>query len=148
MMMGLIALVVATCRTVYCWMFLFWSVIAIYVAYSDIQHSAQTHSVDRSVIFSSTIMAAYSLVLGIAWWMVFRGKAALKRWAIGANLIFILNYLPALVIGNWHGVLEAELEWWPVIFVGVLGIIVFSIPYHGLRKKAAGDRDLDDSPSH
>jgi hypothetical protein len=144
MMMGLITLVVALCRTVYCWMFLFWSVIAIHVAYTDIQHSAQIHSVDKVVIFSSTVMAAYSIVLGLAWWMIVRSKPASKQWAIAANLVFILNFVPALVSGNWRGVWEAERQWWPVILVGVFGIIIFSIPYRGWRSKEPGCPGLVD----
>ncbi len=124
---------VAICRTIYCWMFLYWSVTATYVAYTNIHFSARTHSINKGVIFSSTVMALYSLILGIAWWEIFRGKPALKQWATAANLVFIFTYLPELAFGNWQAVLRDELNWWPVMLIGIFGIFIFSIPYHGWR---------------
>jgi hypothetical protein len=87
-------------------------------------------------IYSYMIIAIYSIVFGIAWWMIFRGKPALKQWAIAANLIIIFTYVPALISWNWRGVLKDELQWWPAILLGIFGIIIFSIPYHGRRHKS------------
>ncbi|HEU5350669.1 MAG TPA: hypothetical protein VFU55_03670 [Terracidiphilus sp.] len=78
-------------------------------------------------------MSVYSIVWGIAWWMILRGKSASKQWAIAANAVIIFNDVPAIVGGHWRAVWEAELGWWPFILFGIFGIIVYSIPYHGWR---------------
>jgi hypothetical protein len=96
---------------------------------------ARSHVVERGDIYTNAVCAIYSIIWGIAWWMIFKGKAVLKRWAIAANLIFIFIYLPALISWNWPGVLKAELELWPFVLIGIFGIIVFCIPYHGWRHK-------------
>lgn len=127
-------LLLAMCRTVYCWMFLVWSLSMIHVVYTNIRSLARTHLLDRGDTVTNLTFAIYSIVLSIAWWMIFRGNPGLKRWAIGANAILILNYFP-VVFWNWRGFLKAELDWWPVILVGIFGIIIFSIPYHGWRHK-------------
>jgi len=129
------ALLLALCRTVYCWMFLFWSLFGIGYVYTRIQHYVQTHMIEKEAIFTDSIMVVYFIVLGMAWWMIFRGKPAEKKWAIAANLVLIFTFVPAIVTGNWRGVLKDELGWWPVIVIGTLGIIVFSVPYHGWRQK-------------
>jgi hypothetical protein len=129
-------LLLAICRTLYCWMFLCWSAALIYAFCSNIRSLVRTHSVERGDVITNVSFAVYSIVLAIAWWMILRGKPALKQWAIAANIVFIFNYLPALVTGNWRGVFEAEREWWPVILVGIIGIIIFSIPYKVWRYKA------------
>ena len=36
-------------------------------------------------------LAIYSVVWGIAWWMILRGKSELKRWAITANLALVFS---------------------------------------------------------
>ena len=144
LIMRIAVLLVAICRTVYCWMFLYWSVTALYVAYTNIQHPAYSPFTE-TWYYTYMIMGLYSIILGVAWWMIFRGKPASKRWAIAANLVFILNYVPGLLFGHWRDVLKAELEWWPVIaLVGIFGIIIFSIPYHGWRQGSArGGPGLD-----
>jgi hypothetical protein len=126
----------AICRNAYCWVFFALSISMTYVVCNDLRSLARTHLVDRGDIVSNITLSIYSIVLGIAWWMIFRGKPALKQWAIAANTILILNYVPALIFGNWRGVLKAELDWWPIIFMGIFGIIIFSIPYHGWRRIA------------
>lgn len=125
----------AICRTVYCWFFCFIFCIGIYAASTSILGAVRSHA-RWNVYYGHTIIAIYSVVWGMAWWMIFRGKSASKRWAIAANLILIFNYLPALATGTWRDVLKAELAWWPVISIGVFGIIIFSIPYHGWRHKS------------
>jgi len=126
-------LLLATCRSVYCWMFLFWSLGSVDMAFINIRRVVRTHFVDKGAIGTSTIFPIYSVVFGIAWWMIVRGKPASKRWAVAANLILIFFYLP-LVFWGWRGVLEDELNWWPVILMGIFGIIIFGIPYHGWRR--------------
>lgn len=114
---------------------LFFSCIGIYVACTNMLSMAQSH-VRWNDYYGYTIIAIYSIVCGIAWWMIFRDKPALKRWAIAANLTFIFSYLPALVTGSWRDVLKAERAWWPFILFGIFGIIIFSIPYHEWRHKS------------
>jgi len=120
---------------VYCWIFIVWSMALINAAYTSFQTSVRTHSVNELAIVSNTTFAVYSVVLGVAWWMIFRGRPALKQWAMAANAIIIFNYFP-VVFWNWRGFLRLELEWWPFILFGVFGIIIFSIPYHGWRRKS------------
>jgi len=133
-MVRLGVLLLAICRVVYCWMFLVWSLGSIYMVSINIRRVMRTHLIDKGAIGTSTIFPIYSVVFGIAWWMIVRGKPALKRWAIAANLILIFFYVPTLVAGDWRGVLRDELESWAVILIGIFGIIIFSIPYHGWRR--------------
>jgi hypothetical protein len=96
----------------------------------------QVHAVKKGVIIGSAITVAYALVFDIAWWMFVRRKPALKKWAIAANAICILIYFPpAIIYWNWRGFLAGELELWPVILIGVFGIIIFNIPYSGWRQE-------------
>lgn len=126
-------LLLAMCRTVYCWMFFFWSVGSLYMASAEVRRLAQTHFVDIGAIAVGTTFAIYTVVFGVAWWMVARGHRSLKRWAVAANLILIFFYIP-VTFWDWRGVLKDEVNWWPVILVGIFGMIIFSIPYHGLRR--------------
>ena len=124
------------CRTMYCWMFFILPPYMIHAVYTNVLRMERTHSVEKGDIVSNIAIASYAVVLGIAWWKIFRSKPASERWAIAANVTLIFIYLPGLLSGNWRGVLDAELEWWPVILVGIFGIIIFSIPYHGWRSKS------------
>jgi ABC-type phosphate transport system permease subunit len=105
---------------------------AAYVVCTNIRSLARTHLVESGDITSNTITGIYSIVWGMAWWKIFRNKPALKQWAFAANLIIVFIFLPA-VFWNWRAVLKQELQWWPSILFGVVGIIVFSFPYHGWR---------------
>jgi hypothetical protein len=98
---------------------------------------ARLHLVEKGDIPSNIICAIYSIILSIAWWMIFRGKPAIKQWAVAANLVLIFTYLvPALLYWNWQYFLKAEHDWWPVILIGIFGTIIFTIPYHGWRHKS------------
>jgi hypothetical protein len=132
--LGLVLL--ALCRTVYCWMFLVMSYFMFHTAYTNIQSALQTHVFERRTLLGGASMAVYAIVFDITWWMFVRGKPALKPWAIAANLICALIYLPgALFYWNWRGFLRAELDVWILVLIGILGIIIFSIPYQGWRRK-------------
>src|SRR5579871_4623158 len=127
------ALLVAVCRTAYCWIFFTISLSAIYVVATNIMHLARAHSVDKGDMISNLITAIYSIIWGLAWWMIFRGKSASKPWAIAANAVIIFNYLPVLPFEGWRNFLRDELAWWPFASFGIVGIIIFSIPYYGWR---------------
>jgi len=117
-------------------MFLITSFFIIHFVYANIRSMQQSY--ERGKIIGSMNMAAYAVVFVITWWMFVRGKPALKRWAIAANLICILVYLPAAVIyWNWRGFLRDELDLWAVVLIGIFGIIIFSIPYQGWRHKTS-----------
>jgi hypothetical protein len=131
----------AICRTAYCWLFLIWSLGSVYMVSINIRHLARTQLIDKGPIISSPTFAIYSVVFGMAWWMILRGKPELKRWAIAANLVLILFDFP-FVFWNWRAVLKFERDWWPEILIGIFGIIVFSIPYHGWKNRSAVDASL------
>lgn len=126
----------AICRTVYSCIFFLWTCSSIYVVCSNIRSLVRTHSIERGDIIGNATIATYSVVMGVAWWMIVRGRAASKQWAIAANLTFIFTWLPALLFGKWRAFLGAERNWWPFIVFGIFGIIIFSIPYHGWRHKS------------
>lgn len=130
-------LLLAICRTVYCWYFFLTLSSGIYLFYLVIQKSVRTHSVPEGVISGTTGVAIYSLVSGIAWWTIFRGKPASKHWAIAANLIIAFTWFPLLAFESWPALLKDELARWPAILFGIFGIIVFSLPYHGWRQHDA-----------
>ena len=80
--------------------------------------------------------ALYAAVFGVAWWMIFRGKAASNQWAIGANCLVVVPHLVFVPLGNWGAV------WWfknyepfPYMPFGILGILLFSLPYLRWRKQ-------------
>lgn len=128
-------LLLAICRTLYCWMFFIMSWFMIHTVYSNIRSMLQSHVNERGTIIGSVIMATYAIVFDITWWMFVRGKPALKQWAIAASLICILTYFPtAIVVWDFRGFLRAELHLWAVVSIGIFGIIIFSIPYHGWRR--------------
>jgi hypothetical protein len=129
-------LLLAICRVAYCWMFLIFSWPGPYVAYTNILRMERLHRVEIAGIYSNVLIAAYSIVLGITSWMIFIGKPASKRWAIAANLIIIFPFVPAIITGHWRGVLKSELQWWPAVLFGIFGIVIFCIPYRGLRLKS------------
>lgn len=128
-------LLLAFCRTVYCWIFFVLSALEMYVVCTNIRTLMLTHSITRGDILSNVSFATYSIVSGAAWWMILRGKPALKKWAIAASLVLVFVF-PALVNGNWRWVLKAELSVWPIILTGIFGTVVFSIPYRGWRNKS------------
>ncbi|HVC48319.1 MAG TPA: hypothetical protein VND90_13835 [Terracidiphilus sp.] len=130
---GFALLALAICRQVYCWTFLIGSYFGFRYVYRSIRGLMQSPLVDTGHIVSITSNAIYSVVWVIAWWMILRKKPAAKRWAIAANLILIFTYLPVLMFGNWRGFLKLELDWWQFILIGIFGIIIFSVPYHGWR---------------
>jgi hypothetical protein len=86
------------------------------------------HDNAKGDIFTTVVIASYSIVLAVAWWMIFRDKPRLQKWAIAANGIFVFMYLPVIFI-NWRAFLKAELEMWPIILFGILGMVLFCIPY-------------------
>jgi hypothetical protein len=113
--------------------------------YASTRCALQSQIAIKDIIMNCVIMV-YSIVFDITWWMFVRGKPALKQWAIAENLICIFIFSPtAVVYWNWRGFLRAELGWWPVILIGVFGIIIFSIPYRGWTGgPRAGGHGLDD----
>ena len=125
------SLLLAACRSIYCWMFLILSL----VGFDSIYHM---HSTFRAPLL---LLVAYYSVFGVAWWMIFRRKATLKQWAIVANSILIFFWWPPLLAWNWRLFLENERRWWPVILIGTFGIIIFSIPYDGWRHRTSVPAD-------
>jgi hypothetical protein len=118
-------------------MFFIMSYFIFHVAYENIRSMLQSHIAERGKIFGSVNMAAYALVFDVTWWLFVRGKPALKKWAIAANLICIFIYFPAAIFWwDWRGFLRGELDLWPVELIGIFGIIIFSIPYRGWRNKS------------
>jgi hypothetical protein len=129
---------IAVCRAVYCLMFFIMSFILFDAVRSNIGALLRSHPLRWAVVLTYIVMISYSAVFAVAGWKVFRGKHTLKRWAVAANLILILTYVPAIVLGDWRAVLRSELGWWPMILVGVFGILIFSLPYREELRKSVG----------
>jgi hypothetical protein len=90
--------------------------------------------------------APYAAVFGLASWMIFRGKSASNKWAIAANCLVVVPHLVFLPFGYWRAV------WWfkgaepfPYMPFGILGILLFSLPY--LRKRRLQPRTSAESPA-
>gem|GEM_PF-4772441 len=128
------AFLLAICRTVYCWLFFIWSLGSAYMFSITARRTMRTHSASSGDIGTYAFLTLYSVVFGIAWWMIVRGKPTLKGWAIAANLILIFFFLP-IVFWGWRNVLTLERGWGPEALIGVCGIVIFSIPYHGWRRR-------------
>jgi hypothetical protein len=127
--------ILAICRAGYCWMFFFFSLIAMYVVCANFAEIARSRNFQVGGIWSNLVNAAYSIILATAWWTILRRKPSSKKWAITANLVYVFTYVPGMIFGNWRGVLEAEFQWWPAILIGLLGIVIFSIPHDRWRSE-------------
>jgi hypothetical protein len=108
----------------------------LYTVCTNIREILQKHSVGKGDIVSNAILATYAVIFGIAWWMILRHRSALKGWAIAGNSVIVFVFVPILVLGGWRSFWEEERYWFPAIVVGLLGTIIFSIPYHGWRYKS------------
>ena len=128
-------LLLAACRTLYCWMFFLISLFGFHWVYTRVRDFTQTHLIEKLEIRAVSLLGACCLVFGMAWWTILRRRPALRKWAIAANLILICFWWPPLLVGNWRLFWENQLGWWPVILIGTFGIVIFSIPYHGWRHK-------------
>jgi hypothetical protein len=125
----------AVCRIVYCWIFFLSACMAIISFYYAVPKS--TRSIGGVDIYISFVFAAYSVICFIAWWKVLRDRPTSRGWAIAANLTYIFQYAPGVIVqGDWRDFLNAERDWWPVVLLGIFGIVVFSLPYHGWRKRS------------
>jgi hypothetical protein len=58
-------LLLAICRTLYCWMFFIMSWFMIHTVYSNIRSMLQSHVNERGTIIGSVIMATYAIVFDI-----------------------------------------------------------------------------------
>ena len=114
-------------------MFFSLALFGVHWVYARVRDFAQTHLIEKLEIRAVLLLGAYFLVFGMAWWMIFRRKPALTKWAITANSILIFFWWPPLLTWNWRLFWENERRWWPVILIGTFGIMIFSIPYHGWR---------------
>lgn len=121
-------------RGAYCWIFFVSALFGSNAVYTGIQGVMKSHSANIGDVVSNTSMAVYSIVWGVAWWMIFRKRPSAQRWAIAANLIIILTYLPGIVTGSWRRVWELERGWWPFILFGIFGILIFILPYPGRKE--------------
>lgn len=135
--LGLLLLII--CRGIYCFIFFTFASCGVFVVSAEFLKMARTHSFDGSDVFAWTLMGIYTIVLGIAWWTIFRDKPVSKQWAIAANLIAVNPHVPALLISwrwqFWQNFLQTERDWWPITVFGVVGVIIFSLPYHHWQNK-------------
>jgi hypothetical protein len=119
-------------RSIYGWAFLANACFSIYGLGIDILRSIVKHS---AILTDLAVGAPYAAVFGIAWWMIFRGKSASKQWAIAANCLLVLPHLVFLPLGNWRAVWWFKNELFPLMPFGILGILLFSLPYLRWRKQ-------------
>jgi hypothetical protein len=128
-------LLLAICRAVYCWVFFLTAFMELMSLYYAVPKGV--HSISGVDVYVSCIFAAYSVVSCIAWWKVLRHRPASRGWAIAANLTYIFHYAPGVIVrGDWSDFVRTERDWWPVVLLGILGIIVFTFPYNGWRKRS------------
>jgi hypothetical protein len=122
-------------------MFFLWAFCLIWAMFAEFLRMARIHSFEEAEAFVCIFFGIYSIVFAFAWWTIFVNKPASKRWAIAANLIFAIPPVPELIAASWHwrvwhGFVESERYWWVATLIGLVGIITFSIPYHGQRREA------------
>jgi len=126
-------LLLAVCRTLYSWMFFIWSLSLILAVTTFIQGMERSKILDIYWI----VVFIYSTVMGIAWWTIYRGKSESKYWAIASSFFFILiSIIVDLLSRQWLNLLKEEIIVWLFILFGIFGIILFSIPYHGRRRRS------------
>jgi hypothetical protein len=140
-LMRFAALLLTICRGAYCCMFFLSAFCLIWAISAGLLRMARTHSFDGADIFVYTVFGIYSIVFAFAWWTIFVNKPVSKQWAIAANLILAIPPVPVLIAAFWHwriwrGFVESERDWWVATLIGFVGIVTFSIPYHGQRRKS------------
>lgn len=136
----LAVLLLTVCRGAYCCLFFFFAFSWAVAISSSILRMVRTHSFDGAGSFILAFFFAYSIVCAFAWWTIFTNKPSSRRWAIAGNVLFAIPPDPSLILlvwhrQGWHSLVESERSWWVATLVGIFGMIVFSIPYHGWRHK-------------
>lgn len=120
-------------RSIYGWAFFANACFSVYwLGIEGLRAIVQHSGIPSDLAFGTP----YAAVFCIAWWMIFRGKSASKQWAIAANCLLVVPHLVFLPLGNWRAV------WWlknyepfPYMPFGILGILLFSLPYLRWRKE-------------
>lgn len=134
-------LLLSICRGAYCCIFFFFTLYWIFVVSAAFLRMVRAHSFDVAGIFAWTYYGAYFIVFAFAWWTIFRDQSASKRWAITASLIITIPPVPDLMIycarsHGWQDFVKSERDSWPQTLFGIIGIIIFCLPYHEWRNKS------------
>jgi hypothetical protein len=87
------------------------------------------------VLLLSAIVPVITIIFGVAWWTIWKGKQTSRGWGIAASLTFVMISLYVFfIISRWVWVApEVELA------IGVLGLIAFLRRYE--MKPKTNDSD-------
>lgn len=141
------------CRTFITWYFCVTSV-ALFAAtvqnvWGAVQQRASNHLSEHLLRFLSVNISfiVVAIVIGEAWWSVWRKKSYGRRWAIAASLLSLLQATSMLFVG-WKAfeIWFVNFNWLPTAF-GVVGLIAFSRPYDAGGPKADSTIRYANQPS-
>lgn len=76
------------------------------------------------LLIAPVFSMAVSVISGLAWWTVWKGKSWARGWAIAASLLCIIAFAGQFII-PLRPVWDWELTW---LWIGVLGLVAFSWP--------------------
>ncbi|HET9406941.1 MAG TPA: M50 family metallopeptidase [Candidatus Sulfotelmatobacter sp.] len=112
-----------TIRKSLCWVFAFTSLVCLNIVVTSIIHPLHrhtTHLLLRHILVTLQDLA-FSLVFGVAWWTILRGKRTARLWGFGASLIYAYvacsNFYLAHSFDDQVGFVTSG--------IGVLGLVAF-----------------------
>jgi hypothetical protein len=127
------------------WIYAISSVLGLWTAFWFIPliiHRGYAFSPLRSLLISA-VFPTLATIYGVAWWVVWKGKASAKGWGIAASLTYIPTSLLAIIffkrsVWSCNGV---------VLATGIAGLVAFLQPYeqHNSSKNTAESVDYESS---
>jgi hypothetical protein len=79
---------------------------------------------DQPVAF--TFLVAVSIVFGVAWWVIWKGKPSARRWGIAASLANIMLFLQQLILPSDAFIMRNAIGQASTLIAGIGGIVVFA----------------------
>jgi len=78
----------------------------------------------RILLIAPVFSTVVSVISGLAWWTVWKGKSSARGWAIAASLVCVMAFARQFII-PLRPVWDWELTW---LWIGIVGLVAFSWP--------------------
>jgi hypothetical protein len=137
---GLMA-VLASCRFLICWIYCFMSILW-FISF--------IHQLGKSLVeFNLTHFlwlvtpAIMTCLFGVTWWKILRNSPSANKWAIAASIANVLMVGIFVVLAP--SIVHYLGPEWVFVLIGVLGLIVFLVPYRLRFSLSVSSYSLQDS---
>ena len=78
----------------------------------------------RILLMAPVFSMVVSVISGLAWWTVWKGKSSARGWAIAASLACVMAFARQFIIP-----LQPDWDWQlSSLWIGVVGLVAFSWP--------------------